>query len=60
MATPDPVLTAIARLEERLVERINDGIREIRLDLNGRFDAVDHRLDRLVQRLTHAGDAPTE
>ena len=50
MAAPDPVLTALARLEERLIERIDDGIRELRLDLNGHFDALDRRLDRLTPR----------
>jgi hypothetical protein len=29
MATPDPILSAIARLEERLVERFEDWRREL-------------------------------
>src|SRR5262245_54462053 len=53
MAVPDPVLTAITRLEERLFERIDERFagfrRDFQLDLDGRFDAVHHRLDRLEQ-----------
>ena len=49
MTTGDPILTALARMEERLVERFQDFRRELRLDLDGRFDAVHKRLDRLEQ-----------
>ena len=47
--TTDPILNALARMEERLDQRIEDGLREFRLDLAGGFDAVHKRLDRLEQ-----------
>lgn len=53
MASADPILTALARLEDRLVARMDERLgvwqRELQLDLDGRFDAVHHRLDRLEQ-----------
>ena len=52
MATSDSILIAIARLEERLVERLDERIdewrRKFQLDLDGRFDALIQRLDRIV------------
>jgi uncharacterized protein YPO0396 len=52
VATPDPVLTALARLEERFVDRMDESRRELRRDLDGHFDALNHRLDRLADRQT--------
>ncbi len=52
MATPDPVLTALARLEERFVERMDESRRELRLDLDGHFDVLNHRLDRLARLMS--------
>jgi hypothetical protein len=49
MATPEMVLTALARMEERLVARIDESHRELRLEMNGGFDAINLRLDRLEQ-----------
>jgi hypothetical protein len=49
MATGDPILTALTRMEERLVERIEDRFRDLQVDLEGRFDAVLRRLDRLLE-----------
>jgi chromosome segregation ATPase len=49
MATGDPILTALTRMEERLVERLDEWRRELRLDMNSGFDAVHQRLDRLEQ-----------
>ena len=49
MSAADPILTALTRMEERLLERIDDRFRELQLDLDGRFDAVHVRLDRLEQ-----------
>lgn len=51
MASTDPILTALARLEPRLVARIDGRIQELfrdfKLDLDGRFDALHRRLDHL-------------
>jgi len=51
MAAADPILNALARMEERLCERMEEWRRELRLDLDGGFDAVHKRLDRLVERV---------
>jgi hypothetical protein len=48
MTTGDPILGALSRIEERLTERIREEFRELRLDLDGRFDALYQRLDRLT------------
>lgn len=47
MASQDPILTAIARLEARLVEHIDARFERHTLELDGRFDAILQRLDRL-------------
>jgi hypothetical protein len=57
MAAPEPILKALAQLEARLFERIDARLAEqigaLRLDMNGNFDAVHRRLDRLLEgRLT--------
>ena len=49
MTTVDPILNALALMEERLIERMEGWRRELRLDLDGAFDAVHKRLDRLEQ-----------
>ncbi len=49
MASTDQILTALARLEERFEHRMEEWQRNLRLDLDGRFDAVHKRLDRLEQ-----------
>lgn len=48
MATPDPILNALASMEERLYQRMDKWRRELQLDLDGGFDAVLKRLDRLL------------
>ena len=62
MPTTDPILTALTQMEERFVERIGECRRElrreIRLDMNAGFDAVNQRLDRLVQE--YEGRLPPE
>jgi chromosome segregation ATPase len=51
MSVPEPVLSAITRTEERLFEPVDERFagfrRGLPLDLDGRFDAVHHRLNRL-------------
>jgi len=47
MASADPILTALGRLEERLGERLDQRLGELRLEMAGHFDAVHHRLERL-------------
>lgn len=53
MTAMDPIVTALERMEGRLVERIDEASRTLRrdlqLDMDGRFDAVHKRLDRLEQ-----------
>jgi chromosome segregation ATPase len=49
MTSADPILNALTQMEQRLREEIKDSFRELTLDLDGRFDAVHHRLDRLEQ-----------
>ena len=51
MATTDPILNALTRMEERLLERINEWRRDLRLDLNGGFDAVHERVEEIEKRL---------
>ncbi len=51
MASPQDIVAALSKLEESLVERLTTRIDqrfgEFRLEVNGRFDAVDARLERL-------------
>ena len=51
MASPDPVLKALSQLETRLLDRLDARLAEqigaLRLDMNGHFDHVHRRLDRL-------------
>lgn len=49
MSTPDPILNAIARLEDRVVERLDLHLRELMLELDVRLDALCARLDRFVE-----------
>ena len=53
MSAMDPIVTALEKMEGRLIERIDEANRELRrdiqLDMNGHFDAVHKRLDRLEQ-----------
>jgi len=53
MATTDPIPTALAKMEERFIERMTVWGRDLRRDLqlamDGGFDAVHKRLDRLEQ-----------
>ena len=62
MPMTDPILTALAQMEERFVERMGEWRREIQLDINGGFDAVHQRLDRLEQEyeILNAGVARLE
>jgi len=47
---PD-VLEALRTLEESLYSRLKGEIDAFRLEVNGRFDAIEIRLDRLETRL---------
>jgi hypothetical protein len=58
----DPILTALAQMEARFVERMGECRRELRreiqLDMNAGFDAVNQRLDRLHRK--HLGEQALE
>ena len=60
MTTLDPILTALARTEERLLEqmdvRFGDLRVDLRLDLDRAFDALCQRLDRILERPTSDPD----
>jgi len=47
MASTDPILTALTLMEGRLLQRMEEWRRDLKLDLDGRFDAIHKRLDRL-------------
>jgi chromosome segregation ATPase len=47
MSSSQEILTALRKLEESLVERLERRIDAFRLEMNGRFDAIEVRLDRL-------------
>ncbi len=49
MATIEQITTALARTEDRLVERIESAFRDLSVHLHGRFDALEERLDRFGQ-----------
>jgi hypothetical protein len=52
MASPQDIVAALSKLEESLVERLTTRIDqrfgEFRLEVNERFDAVDARLEALL------------
>jgi len=47
MASPQDILAALAKVEESLYGRLHADISALRLEVNGRFDAIEVRLDRL-------------
>jgi len=51
MATSDPILVALQKLEANLFDRVRGEVTQqiegLRLDMNARFDAIEVRLDRL-------------
>jgi hypothetical protein len=51
MASADPILNALKNLENNLVERLtaemDRGFDEVRTEMNGRFDAMEKRLEQL-------------
>jgi hypothetical protein len=51
LARPDPILSALAQLETRIVERVvarvDESAASLRLEMNAGFGAVHRRLDRL-------------
>ena len=51
MSTGDPILTALLGLESRLFDKVRGEMSrqldELRLEMNGRFDAIEGRLERL-------------
>jgi chromosome segregation ATPase len=51
MASTDPILKALQNLESNLVERLTTELNRrfdgFQLELNGRFDTIEQRLDRL-------------
>lgn len=53
MSSTPNILEALRRLEENLYERLSADFRseigQFRLEVNGRFDAIEARLDRLEQ-----------
>ena len=49
MGTTEPILKALVGMEERILQGVDDRFRDLQLDLNGHFDAIHQRLDRLEQ-----------
>jgi chromosome segregation ATPase len=49
MGNTDPILTALAGMEERILQAVGDQLRDFRLEVNGRFDSLEHRMARLEQ-----------
>ena len=49
MASTDPILNALTLMEGRLLQRMEEWRRDLKLDLDGRFDAIHKRLDYLEQ-----------
>jgi chromosome segregation ATPase len=51
MASTDPILSALQNLEQSLVERLTSEMDRrfdgLRTEMNGRFDAIEKRLERL-------------
>jgi chromosome segregation ATPase len=47
VASADPILKALSRLEENLVQRISEEMDRRFVEVDGRFDAIQSRLDRL-------------
>ena len=51
MASTDPILSALRNLEDNLVERLGTEMDrrfgEFRAEMNGRFDAIEKRLEHL-------------
>ncbi len=47
MGNTDPILTALAGMEERILQAVGDQLRDFRLEVNGRFDSLEHRMARL-------------
>ena len=55
MATADEILDALAHMEERLLQRMDEWSRDLQLHLDGHFDALHRRLDRLQQGTRRSG-----
>ena len=49
MGNTEPILKALASMEERILQGVSDQLRDFRLEVNGRFDSLEHRLARLEQ-----------
>jgi hypothetical protein len=47
MASSEPILSALRKLEDNLTGRLTARIDELRVEMNGRFDAIEARLERL-------------
>jgi len=47
VASANPILKALSRLEENVVHRLSEGMDRRFVEVNGRFDAIQSRLDRL-------------
>jgi hypothetical protein len=43
----DPILAALQHLETSVVNKVGRQLEEFRLEMNGRFDAIEAHLDRL-------------
>jgi hypothetical protein len=51
MSSSQDILVALRRLEGNLTEQLDRRFDAFRLEMNGRFDAVEARLDRLESKL---------
>jgi hypothetical protein len=49
MEDTEPILKALASLEERILQGVSNQLRDFRLEVNGRFDSLEHRMARLEQ-----------
>ena len=47
MGSTDPIFMALANMEERILQAVGDQLRDFRLEVNGRFDSLEHRMARL-------------
>jgi hypothetical protein len=45
MTSDNPVLNALAQMEERIIARLDEGFRQLGVGLDERFDALHKRLD---------------
>ena len=51
MPASDPILNALAQMEERFVEQLNELGRSLRLEVKAGFDPILKRLDRFIAQM---------